>query len=103
MDIFNKKALEKLEEEKRKLERKNDELIRALADAHTDLEELTKLKDSEPEDCKRGEWCKGCAFVKVAYYCEYIPGIGKTFPRTAYMCGKGDSCKQFVQKETDNG
>ena len=107
MDIFNKKALEKLEAENKKLKEEKDALIDKLAEVTTKFEVMGELKESEPADCKRGPWCKACEFVKTYHYSEYIPGgymrPGFTTLRTAYMCGKGDSCKQFVQKETNNG
>lgn len=99
MDIFNKKALEELISENRRLESEKNKLISELATLKTRLEAIVEIKESEPPDCKRGPWCKACEFVKIYHYGEYIPGNGYTTYNNAYMCGKGDSCKHFVQKE----
>lgn len=105
MDIFNKRELERLRHNNRELELEKDRLINKLATLQTKFEQMGELKDSEPPDCKRGPWCKACEFVETYHYNEYIPGghwsPGFTTLRTAYMCTKGESCKHFVQKETD--
>lgn len=103
MNIFNKKALEKLEAENKKLEKDKTKLIEELAELHTKLEVFEDLKETEPADCKRGPWCRACEFVKTFYCRRYMPGIGYVGDEVVYMCGKGESCKHFAQKETNNG
>ena len=51
-----------------------------------------------PDDCKRGEWCKACEFVNV-YHVPSLYTLGYEITATSiYTCGKGESCKNFVQK-----
>lgn len=101
MDIFNKKALEELKDKNAKLEKEKDRLIEDLAELTTKFEEMGKLEASEPPDCKRGPWCRACEFVKTYHCKDYYSGLFSGITMTGYMCGKGESCKHFVQKEIE--
>lgn len=107
--MFGKKRKER-EEEIRKLESVIYDLNQKISELNgevtrykdivkslkSDLDSITKLKDATPEDCKQGEWCKACEFVKVYLSRSYFSdGLWRTTPR--YICGKGESCKNFVQ------
>ena len=64
-----------------------------IAELEKKLVEYFKLNDATPSDCKRGSWCAACEFAK------HI-GIRKSFGYVeTFMCGKADSCQNFVQKE----
>lgn len=57
------------------------------------FEDMQTMLDNTPNDCVRGEWCKACEFVK-----KYdIPSL-YTLGYTSYICGKGESCPNFIQK-----
>lgn len=55
------------------------------------FEKIADLKDSTPADCKRGPWCKTCQFVR--------PFFNPLGGPTIYVCGKSESCSNYVQKE----
>ena len=64
-----------------------------IAELEKKLVEYFKLNDATPSDCKRGSWCAACEFAKSI-------GIRQGFGYTeTYMCGKANSCQNFVQKE----
>lgn len=68
----------------------------AVKGLEADIDSITKLKDATPEDCKQGEWCKSCEFAKVYWSRSYCSnGLWRITSR--YLCGKGESCKNFVQ------
>jgi hypothetical protein len=93
MDIFGKKRIAKLE-------RELDDVRRACNTNAQVLEEVGKLRETEPEGCVRGPWCKACEFVKTFYYREYfVSGCYNT--QVGYMCGKGESCKHFTQRKVE--
>lgn len=104
MSIFNKISRKELEDINRALEKKIKELEKEKDQLRGELSTLTdiykravELPNSEPEGCKRGPWCKACEFVKTYTYHQY----GSIFSSeiVEYQCGKGESCKHFVQKE----
>lgn len=94
MDIFNLKKARELEYELEKVRYERDQLMRDL-DYNTHLlEELLEVKAALPTDCTPGPYCKACEFSKVYGYNYYHNwNIG-------HFCGKGQSCKNFIQKET---
>lgn len=101
MDIFNNRKVAELERKllDTEIERNNYKfqtecLIRK-------LEEVTALNESTPENCTKGPWCKACEFVRTFHYFDYLnPLRHKT--DIVYVCGKGNSCVNFVQKELEN-
>ena len=100
MDIFGRKRIKELDSElfetKRKLER-TDASYKALL---AEFKELGRLKEFEPEGCKKGPWCKACEFVKTFTYYDFTYSmIGSVPIATGYACGKGESCVNFVQKK----
>ena len=61
------------------------------------IEEIQKLIDSIPEDCKPGGWCKACEFKKPFFLYRYGERYGVR--DVVYACGKGEACKNFVQED----
>ena len=57
------------------------------------FEKIADLKSSTPADCKRGPWCQTCQFVR--------PFFNPLGGAEAYVCGKSESCSNYVQKEAD--
>jgi hypothetical protein len=98
MDIFNRKRVRELEEKLAKAEESRDKYIGQAARLDVIFQEMEELKETIPEDCVRGPWCEACEFVKRYYYTEHY-GLGSHYTRTAYVCGKGKSCNNFVQKK----
>ena len=100
--MFNKKKIEELN---KIIEYKNDEikrlenrLLRKEERIHTleiDLEHCKCAISTTPHDCTRGPWCAGCEFVKevAVSHGGYISYI--------HLCGKAESCINFVQKKYD--
>lgn len=99
MDIFNKKRVAELEMELADVKRARDKYITKSANLKAKLDEIASLNESIPEDCEKGPWCKACEFVRTFHYNEYY-GCGNYETNIVYVCGKGKSCKSFVQKET---
>ena len=98
MDIFNKKRVAELERELADVKRSRDKYITEAANLKVRLDEITSLNESIPEDCEKGPWCKACEFARTFHYNEYYyPGNFEI--NVLYACGKGKSCKSFVQKE----
>lgn len=98
MDIFNRKRVKELEEKLRDAEIERNRYKHEGAALTAKLDEITKLMDSTPADCVRGEWCRACEFVRTFMYHNCF-GHGCYGTTTAYVCGKGKSCSNFVQKE----
>lgn len=102
MDIFNKKRVAELEKE---LAKAIEELHRVKQLRESDQDELTNLraitsfeKRNMPEDCKKGPWCASCEYAK-SYYRVNYDYFGRCHGVTDYACGKGEACKNFIQKE----
>lgn len=105
MDIFNKivsnlKRVKELERELEKTKLERDNYHGELCDLEFKFKNMGKLQESVPEDCKKGPWCESCAFVKKFYlhrnYGYVVGGV-----ETAYICGKSDSCSNYVQRENE--
>lgn len=106
MDIFNWKRVEELEHQlckMRDIEDENANLRKCLDKATAEITRLLDMQQSVPEDCKRGDWCVSCAFGK-----EHVSDVhvsvsrhspGYTYTHRSWLCTKGESCKNFVQKE----
>lgn len=97
MDIFNKKKIAELEKDNSRKDQKIHRLEDELAVLKIKLSEIQQYANTTPTDCIRGEWCKACEFCKSFYVLNYPIYQGNTI----YICGKGESCKHFVQKERD--
>lgn len=102
MDIFNVKKVADLERKLADAEKDRDKYKKRVAEFEDRFEKMGELEESIPSDCVRGPWCKACEFVKTFHVLDYL-GYGQSTIRTAYVCGKGKSCNNFVQKETNNG
>lgn len=98
MDIFNKKKVAELERELAATRKSRDEYMRRASDYATEFIAMSELKETIPEDCVRGPWCEACEFVKTFHVSHYY-GFVESDVRTAYVCGKGKSCNNFVQKK----
>lgn len=98
MDLFNRKRVAKLEEKLRDSERLVDLYRNKVAELLAALEETSELEETIPEDCVKGPWCKACEFVKAIHCSEPHSIITFGTMKTMYVCGKGTSCKNFVQQ-----
>ena len=99
MDIFNTKRVKELEEKVRTLQDQKDIIQANLMHTENTLKEVLALKDMIPDDCVKGSYCQACEFSK--QYTAYRYDLyGPTEISTGYICTKGQSCKNFVQKET---
>ena len=49
---------------------------------------------------QKGPWCKACEFVKEFTHYEYFL-TGSIPIATGYVCGKGETCINFVQKKIE--
>ena len=100
MDIFNKKRIAELEKKLRDTEVERDAYIYKASELEMKLEEVSKLEETIPEGCEKGPWCKACEFLRAFRYTSGLSSSG--YPRNTkiiYTCAKGESCKNFVQKE----
>lgn len=102
MDIFNLERVAILEKENEGLQKEVNELKKLLARAETDLETALEAVHSKPVDCTPGEYCKACEFSKNYYYWHHGYHSSHDFVVTGYFCDKGNSCKNFIQKEVTN-
>ena len=106
MDIFNKKRVEELERELKKLktvEDENNRLRSQLDKAIMDFKFATTLKQEMPDDCTPGTYCKACEFGKECFhnYHVYTGGYSASYNSSVsfYICTKGETCTNFIQKE----
>lgn len=109
MDIFNCKRVKELErtlaqkdEEIDSLERKNKKLKQMLDDTENEMNKILKLKQTIPEDCTPGEYCRACEFAKPYVYHNYAYHSNRRDIITGHLCNKGESCGCFVQKEVED-
>lgn len=100
MDIFNRKKVAELQKTISELRTERDRYQSSIASLENKFEKLGELEETVPEGCVRGPWCKACEFVKTFHHVEYI-GFGQHTTVTAYACGRGKSCVNFVQMETN--
>ena len=108
MDIFNARLvdrdyIEDLEKKLRETEQERDRYISKAAELEVRLREISKLEETIPEGCEKGPWCKACEFVRTFHYTRglSLPGYPK-ISNVIYTCSKGESCKNFVQKEIED-
>ena len=89
-----------------KLKYENERLRNCLTKAEADIESFISLRQDIPDDCTPGSYCKACEFVKTYHFNYYIPAYlaehRHDYRATGYICGKGSSCKNFIQKEIKN-
>lgn len=97
MDIFNRERVAELERKLAVAERDRDKYRVRLSDLENTLERVSNIEDTIPEDCKKGSWCKACEFARVFHYREDAAYMGY-ITDTVYVCGKGESCQNFVPK-----
>lgn len=100
MDIFNRKKVAELEKEVQDLNRllelvkkERDDAQKRVDYLNETLKDVCVVRDDIPADCKPGEYCRACEFVKTYRFSNMY------WVATGYTCGKGQSCKNFVQKE----
>jgi hypothetical protein len=100
MDIFNRKKLAELQNTISELRAERDRYKMCTAELESKFEKMGELEETVPDGCVRGPWCKACEFVKTFHHVEYV-GFGQHTTVTAYACGKGKSCSNFVQMRND--
>lgn len=103
MDIFNARLvdrdyIENLEKKLRETECDRDMYMSKVAELSDKLAAVSELEETIPEGCTKGPWCKACEFVRTFHY---TMSYGRNFSskEIIYACSKGESCKNFVQKE----
>lgn len=104
-DIFNRKRIEMLERELnvlRNVRNENHELRTQLDDAESRIRRILKLKESMPADCVMGNYCEACSFGKKYYYHQFSLYTQRNTTLSGILCGKGESCKNFVQREIED-
>lgn len=100
MDIFNRKRIKELEEKLYDTELERDKYIGKAAELDAKLREIGRLEESVPTDCVKGPWCEACEFVRTFHYRKYY-GHSNYSTNCMYVCGKGESCKNFVQRKVE--
>lgn len=87
-----------LEKELKKRDSQISKMDSCLKDYIRKFEMMQNISSNTPDDCKRGEWCKACEFANV-YHVPSLYMLDYELTTTPiYICGKGESCKNFVQK-----
>jgi hypothetical protein len=99
MDIFNHHRIAELEKKLHETELDRDRYMSKAAELAVKLDEVSKLEESIPEGCVKGPWCKACEFSKTIHYSEHYGYNSYSSLVTMYVCSKGKSCENFVQKE----
>ena len=97
--LVDRDYIENLEKKLRETELDRDRYISKAAELADKLKAVSELEESIPEGCTKGPWCKACEFVKTYYYTEYYGAYSGHSLETIYVCSKGESCKNFIQKE----
>lgn len=60
-------------------------------------DEINKLRNTTPEDCKPGKWCEACVHSKTFRVSHsYVSPA-----RVVRVCGKGGTCKNFAGLKTE--
>jgi len=90
-----KKRIEQLEAQLAERDRKIHRLEDIIAHHEMKFEDMRKMLESKPEDCRIGEYCKTCSFSK-AYR---ILNRHRDDFDVLYLCNKAGSCQHFTQKE----
>lgn len=100
MDIFNRRRVAELEKELAQLKDENTDLKHHLDYAESEIKDIMNQKESIPDGCTPGEYCKACVYAKDYLYESYIYNCRHTVI-TGKMCLKGQACPNFIQKETE--
>lgn len=100
MDIFNNKRIQDLEKELHTVKAERDRYKKQVDDLTIRIEEIGKLQENIPDDCEKGPWCRSCEFSRVFHYREYDHYSNWNF-EFAYACGKGKSCKHFIERKVE--
>lgn len=98
---LHKDLVKRVEELERTIDKKDEELARAYNDLtkyEKQFDAMQMVADTTPVNCIRGEWCKACEFSRVFH-------VERGWPHRRYtaeivLCGKGESCKNFVERRT---
>lgn len=104
-NIFNFNRIDELEEELNHRNREylrvleeRDDLLKDRDELRAKLKEVLELKDAIPEDCTPGSYCQACEFAKRFCYYHASP-LGSGWLE-GHICGKTQSCPNFIQKDT---
>lgn len=97
MGIFNLKRVKELERELEKTKRERDDYRSVVEVLEAKFEEMGRLQESVPKDCEKGPWCESCTFVRTFHHRQYSAYF-RSIEETAYICGKGASCPNYVQR-----
>ena len=100
MDIFNRERIRELEEKLHDAELERDKYIAKAAELDAKLQEIGRIKETIPTDCIKGPWCEACEFVRAFHYNRFY-GYNNRSLQTIYVCNKGESCKNFVQRKVE--
>lgn len=92
MGLFKTKKDRQIEE----LKRENDRLRKELDVQTSKFDQILEYKKDTPDDCVEGRWCQACEFVRTFHYYDRM-AFGHL--STLYICGKAESCPNFVQRE----
>ena len=90
--------IEQLEAELREKNRKITILEDQIAAYAHKFEAMQKVANSIPEGCEPGEYCRACEFSAV--YHMYDPNTRQI--EWVHLCNKAGSCKNFVQRHTED-
>lgn len=98
MGLFKKvDETEAFHNEIMRLKGENTKLYGEIDSLRRKLEAAQNLVDTTPSDCTPGKWCAACEFsrcIHVPLHDEYSLGY-----EVMYVCGRGEVCKNFLQKE----
>lgn len=95
--MFSNKKVTELETRLAEKTRENDRLRSRLFVLEQQIADMEAVANTTPPDCKRGSWCKACEFVRT----YRVTGCYSGVIEPVYICGKGESCANFVPKERD--
>lgn len=102
LDIFNRKKVRELEERLINAETERNKYRNMAVHLENRLDNISKINETIPEDCKKGPWCAACEFGKAySYMAHYDFGVRNGVTETFYGCRKGESCQHFIQKEIE--
>ena len=94
MSIFKKENMVDTSE----LINENAKLLKENSMLRDKLEAIQHMTENTPVDCTPGAWCRACTFAKVYNVPHsYFGGC-----QAIYICGKGKSCRNFLQRDYEN-
>lgn len=100
MDIFGRKRIAELERKLEETKRERDDYMSKAFEYSSKLDSIEGTLRTVPADCIQGDWCKACEFVE-EFKIHERTGYGYYGAVTKYVCGKGKSCSNFVQKKIE--